>query len=411
MNIIKNKFTAFTFGFAGLLMSCSEDEPTPTVTIENPTSYDFNREGSSSVSFSGQTTRISMAEELISALTSTTNTIEQIDAMFDHEEGSEDFSDSDLNASDKNIKSKVAASTDYFAANTTEASAIKSDFDLWINNQVENVFPSWDIDASEGVAGGIQEAGGGSTRYVNAHGLEYNQAIAKSMIGALMTDQILNNYLSVAVLDEGTNREDQEAGTLLEGKNYTTMEHKWDEAYGYLYGASADYTDPNSTIGDDDSFLNKYLGRVNGDSDFEGISLEIFDAFKLGRAAIVAFDYTERDAQIAIIRQKISEVIAIRAIYYLQQGKAAIEAATPDMASAFHDLSEGYGFVYSLQFTRNPEGSSPFFNRSEVEEFIDTIYPTDEEANGFWDVTPENLQSVSETIASSFDFTVEQAGS
>ena len=46
-----------------------------------------------------------------------------------------------------------------------------------------------------------------------------------------------------------------------------------------------------------DSFLNKYLSRVEGDSDFAGIAEEIYNAFKLGRAAIVAKDYTTRNVQ------------------------------------------------------------------------------------------------------------------
>ena len=140
------------------------------------------------------------------------------------------------------------------------------------------------------------------------------------------------------------------------------MEHKWDEAYGYVYGASVDPANPNATIGDDDSFLNKYVGRVEDDADFTGIADDIYDAFKLGRAAIVAKNYTVRDEQAAILREKISQVIAIRAVYYLQQGKASLEAGTVDYASAFHDLSEGFGFVYSLQFTRNSDSTAPYLS-------------------------------------------------
>ncbi len=52
-----------------------------------------------------------------------------------------------------------------------------------------------------------------------------------------MTDQILNNYLSPAVLDAGDNVTKNDNDILADGKDYTTMEHKWDEAFGYLYGA------------------------------------------------------------------------------------------------------------------------------------------------------------------------------
>ncbi|MDE0472810.1 MAG: DUF4856 domain-containing protein, partial [Ekhidna sp.] len=279
----------------------------------------------------------------------------------------------------------------------------------WIADQVKEVFPNWETEASAGQSGFIQEAGGGSTRYINAQGLELNQAFNKGLIGALMVDQMLNNYLSTSVLEAGTNREDNDAGRLVEGKAYTNMEHKWDEAYGYAYGTSANPADPNRTIGSDDSFLNKYIGRVEGDDDFKGIADEIYQAFKSGRAAIVAGDYTARDTQADIIREKISEVVAIRAVYYLQQGKAGLEAGTTDRASVFHDLSEGYGFIYSLQFTRRPESNSPYFSNSEVKTMLKRLMGDGN--NGLWDVMPATLDKISGEIAIPFSFTVDEAGS
>ncbi|WP_369871787.1 DUF4856 domain-containing protein [Aquimarina sp. Aq78] len=404
-NLLKFVCISGTF----ILGSCSsDDDSTPPVVVEAPATYVFERNNESSISFGGQTTRIAMAEEIISKLKDNASTEAILDAMFAHAEGANDFSDADLNASGKSVRSKTAASRDYFSDNATDAAVIKEKFDGWIKSQVDDVFPNWATSASAGVAGVIQEAGGGSNRYVNAKGLELNQAFAKSLIGALMTDQALNNYLGTAVLDEASNVADNNNGVVAEGKPYTTMEHKWDEAYGYLYGASQDKADPNKTIGKDDSFLNKYIGRVEGDSDFAGIAKEIFDAFKLGRAAIVAKKYDIRDEQAAIIRAKISQVIAVRAVYYLQQGKNALEAPTVDYASAFHDLSEGFGFVYSLQFTRKSEGNVPYLTRTEVQGLIDQLMGG---TNGFWDVTPATLQSISETIAGKFSFTVAQAGS
>tara|TARA_B110000093_G_scaffold51054_1_gene54782 strand:+ start:226 stop:1383 length:1158 start_codon:yes stop_codon:yes gene_type:complete len=373
------------------------DTPDPTLA---PATYNFARDGATTVSYSGQSTRIAMGQEFVSALKDETKTEAELDAMFDHQAGSADFSDADLNASSKNIRSKTAASTDLFSSNTTDATAIKNQFDSWIAEQVSDVFPNWSSDASAGVAGKIQEAGGGSTRYVNGKGVEINQAINKGLIGGLMADQMLNNYLGSAVLDAGTNTADNDAGTLADGKNYTTMEHKWDEGFGYLYGAD---DQENPTLGAD-SFLNKYLARVDGDTDFQGIATTIYDAFKLGRAAIVNKDYLTRDAQVDIIRENVSKVIAIRAVYYLQQGKANLGT---DWASSFHDLSEGFGFVYSLQFTRNPGTSSAYFSTSEVNAFITTLTS----GNGFWDLTADQLDTMSETIAARFGISVAQAGS
>lgn len=398
------KLVLSLLAITSLLVSCSNDDDNVIAILEPeviaPATYDFQRNGTTSVNYDGQTTRILMGEEFLTALKDQTKTEAQIDAMFAHTEGDTDFSDTDLNASDKSIRSKTAASNDFFASNTTDANAIKADFDSWIAAQVSEVFQNWNNDATAGTPGKIQEAGGGSTRYVSAKGLEYNQAINKGLIGALMVDQMLNNYLGTNVLDAATNITDNDTETLAEGKNYTNMEHKWDEAFGYLYG-----TDNATTpLLNQDSFLNKYLSRVDADTDYAGIAQRVYDAFKLGRAAIVAKNYTVRDAQAQIIREDISKAIAVRAIYYLQQGKANLGT---DYASAFHDLSEGFGFVYSLQFTRQPNTNLPYVTKTEVDAMIDELM----EGNGFWDVTPETLDLISQDIADAFNLSVEQAGS
>ena len=159
------KMTLSLFAIASLLISCSSDDDGPDLIItelEAPATYTFARNGETTVSYSGQTTRILMGQEFVSALKDPSKTEAQLDGMFAHVEGNADFSDADLNTSSKSIRSKVAASSDFFAANTTDATAIKNDFDTWIANQVNDVFPRWDEDASAGVAGQIQEAGGGS---------------------------------------------------------------------------------------------------------------------------------------------------------------------------------------------------------------------------------------------------------
>lgn len=386
---------------ATLFQSCSNDDDVDSVGIVAPATFEFTRDGNSTVSFSGQTTRIEMGEELIDALIDTSKSEAQIDGMFTNT--GDNFADADLNTSSKSIRSKTAASADYFSANTTDANAIKADFKSWIAAQVAEVYPNWNVDAAAGVAGKIQEAGGGSTRYVNAKGLEYNQAVNKGLIGALMVDQALNNYLSPAVLDAGSNVADNDNDVVAEGKSYTNMEHKWDEAYGYTYGLNADPANPNLDLGAD-SFLNKYIGRVEGDPDFAGIANEIYQAFKLGRAAIVAKNYEVRNAQAAILREKISEVIGIRAVYYLQQGKNILDT---DKGAAFHDLSEGFGFIYSLQFTRQPNTDAPYFTKAEVDGFIVTLTA----GNGFWDISEDALDTMSNTIAAKFKFTVAQAAS
>ena len=392
-----------------LITACSNDNSDDPFEnqIPVPETYVFERNGESSVSFSGQTTRILMSEEIIDKIMDETTTAQVLKDMFAHQGGNMDFSDPALNASDINVRGKTAASFDYFSGNATDQALIRADFESWIDIQVSEVFPNWNTAASPGVAGQI--ADGSSTRYVDGRGLEMDQLFNKSLIGALMVDQILNNYVSADFIDAGTQREDNDNGVLEDGNNYTAMEHDWDEAYGYVFGTAQDLADPRPTIGQDDSFLNKYLGRMEGDPDFTGITEEIFQAFKRGRAAIVAGNYEVRDQQAGILRELISEIIGVRAVYYLQQARIVLDQPTPDFGVAFHDLSEGYGFIYSLQFTRRPDSQNPYFTKDEVDAFLGDLL--DDGPNGLWDVTPETLDALSEEIADRFDFTVAQAGS
>ena len=408
-----SKIKVWTWAMLGLvaLSSCDNDDDSTNPSIEAPATYSFTREGQSTVSFSGQTARIQMATELINEMKDFDNaTLEVLLEMFRNETANggdaNPFESADLNASTKSVRGKTAASRDFFSTNATEGAEIKQDFEDWIAAQISEVFPNENVAAAAGTAGQI--ADGSSTRYVSAKGLEYNQAVNKGLIGALMLDQMLNHYLGVAVLDEATNRADNDNETVADGKTYTTMEHKWDEAFGYLFGNSANPANPVSEIGNEDAFLNKYLGSVEDDADFSGIAQEVFDAFKLGRAAIVAKAYDVRDQQAAILREAMSTVIAVRAVYYLQQGKNGLEQNPPAYGAAFHDLSEGFGFIYSLRFTRQSQTGAPYFNKSEVDGFINDLIGS---TNGFWDLTPAMLDQISNSIAAKFDFTVAQAGS
>ncbi|WP_340103937.1 DUF4856 domain-containing protein [Rhodohalobacter sp. 8-1] len=390
------------------LFSCDVTDSDSDTNIETPETYEFTRDGESTVSFTGQTIRINMASEFVSTMTDFDNATEELLLQMYRNQTAEGgdadpFSSTPLNESSKSVKSKVAASADFFATNSTVSAELKNQFELWVEGQISEVFPNENTLADVGVPGQI--ADGSSTRYVNGQGFEYNQLAGKSLIGALMTDQILNNYLSTSVLDAGTNREDNDEGVTEEGSSYTTMEHKWDEAYGYLYGTAAYPANPTPTVGQDDDFLNKYLGRVEGDEDFTGIAQDIFDAFALGRAAIVEGDYELRDEQAEIIRENISKIIGIRAVYYLHSGRNGLAQETPDYGAVFHDLSEGYGFIFSLQFTRVPGTTQPYVTKSEVDGYIAQLT----EGNGLWDVTPETLDNIAASIADKFDFTVEEA--
>ena len=347
-----------------------------------PDAYSFTREGISTVFYTGQTARLKMAQEIYSALNDNSFTFEQINTMFNDGTG---FLDKTLDNSGKTIGSKVSS---YGSA------TVKPMFDALIQDVTTNVFPAWNNDASPGVPGQYTDAGGSNrTVYVNGKGLEINQAFTKGIIGGMAADQIISGYLSTTKLDGGTNVADNNNGVFAytsEGateKNVTKMEHYWDEAFGYLYGLEENPTYPTLGYG---VLLNKYLKKIDA-ADEPGIAQVIYDAFKLGRAAIVAQNYELRDEQAAIIKANVSKIIGYKASYYLRSG--ATEIATGNIANAFHALSEGYGFVLSLQFGQKGDGT-PYMTNSEVNTILDTLMKD----NGFWSVTTQTLTTLADQI-------------
>ena len=352
-----------------------------TVNVEVPYSYEFARAGVSTVSFSGQTARLNMADELYAALNTNTFTKAQMLEMFNDGTG---FSDASLNSSGKKMGNKTAASP-------LASSTVKPQFDAMITDFADNVIPNWATDASNGQAGVLTDAT--RTIHVNAKGHEIDQTFIKGIIGAMTVDQIVNNYITPYQLDSGTRVADNDNGVLSSGKDYTDMEHKWDEGFGYLYGQEADASrlDLGTSPTGNGTTLNKYFKKINA-SNQVGIGVSVFDAFRRGRAYIVAKLYDDRDAQATIIKKELSKVIAYKAVDYLNGYMTKIAAG--NTADAFHALSEGYGFIMSLQFT-NDGNDNPYFTNSEVNAFLALM-------DNFWTVENSNLESIRDEISTKF---------
>mgnify|MGYP001453463280 FL=1 len=340
-------------------------------TVVAPATYTFERDGSSTVSFSGQTCRLQMAKDIYDAMNSAdAATVSEFLTMFNEGTGF----DFDYTCG-KNVGGKTAASP-------TASSTVKSQFEDMFTVLVDEVYPNWTNSAEMGVAGQITTSSG-STYQVDSKGLEIDQAFIKGLMGAMVGDQMTNNYLTPSKLDgDGTTNDTNGLGA----GDYTDMEHYWDEGYGYLYGYNNEHVggSDNNANGPAEGtgvLLNKYLKKLNEGS-HPGIADVIYDAFKLGRAAIVAGDYNLRDAQALIVKEHVDKIIAQKSIDYLSGGASTIESGAP-REDTFHGLSEGYGFVMSLQFTN-------YFSNSEVNSMLDQMMA----GNGFWDISADDLNSM-----------------
>ncbi|MCC2547248.1 DUF4856 domain-containing protein [Hymenobacter sp. BT175] len=166
---------------------------------------------------------------------------------------------------------------------------------------------------------------------VDGNGIEVNQVIQKALIGALLLDQIDNVLLTDQALKADNSK-------VVSGKTYSELEHNWDLAYGYMTSNAIMTTDIALTPRE--RFLAGYLNEKNGPA-----SPGVYMAFLKGRAAIVNNDLSGVQAQAAIIRTELEKTIALSAVSYLTNWKAA-----PALDVKAHALAEGLGFIYSLRF-------------------------------------------------------------
>jgi hypothetical protein len=375
----------FRLGMLGLvaasLTACEKDDVTETLpsfrpkieysTLNASTSYfetfkDAN--GATTVDFSGQTTRQDMLVELNTLMSNGAKgsvvDSTKLSQMFSNT-GSP-FSNAALNAAtDKTLKSKTAAS---FSA--ADADAERQKFEKWFGIVARSSQST--VAATDGQAG---IAGG---KYlVDAKGIEYGQLVQKGLIGACFLDQIVNVYL-------GTEKMAADNNAAVTGKNYSQLEHHWDEAYGYM---TKNATFPLRINGaEQERYLGDYLRQVADSSNF-------FTAFLKGRAAIVNGDKSTRDAQIAFIRTTSEKAIAMIGVSYLNKTLTSI--SNSDNPAAMHNFAEGLGFIYSLRYAYNAK-----VNKAKSDGYIDRLMG----AKGFYSLTTTVVNEVKKEIATTFGF-------
>lgn len=383
---MKKQFLYLAGAVALFFASCSKDDDknpsdnqkVPYSSLTTTTNYLTTFKGSdnnSSVDFSGQATRVAMLKEIDAYMkTGTTANLDAAKLKNMYANQNSPFTNAALNsATDKTIISKTAQSFGAVDAGT-EQQRFKDYFD-----SIAVVSTAHGQAAAQGTAGLLD-----NKYLVNAKGFEYGQFVQKGLMGAMMLDQISNIYL-------GTEKQSADNNSIVTGKNYTQLEHHWDEAYGYL--TQNEYfpkKDPNDATKYLESYLGGYVRQVDAGVGGTNPSA-VYLAFLKGRAAIVNKDMSTRDEQISIIRSSAEKAIAIIAVSYLNKTKTA----TTDGAR-FHSLSEGFGFIYSLRYAYNAK-----INKTKSNQLLDQLTS---KPNGFWSLTSSDINAVRDEIANTFGF-------
>ena len=314
--------------------SCQYDGVTP-ITVDDPGVYAFvDSDGNSTVSYTGQRQRLNMLSEMTTYLKSANTPGTAIEAsvllaMYANDGYTwEDSEGLDMNGSTKQLKNKTVGGettyTEMFESYMEGIAAASATTEA-------DVFGG-----SAGTAGVVQSTTNENKKYLqDAQGQEWTQLIEKGLMGACFMYNISSVYLAPGKMDV----DNSEAVDPAAGKYYTTMEHHWDEAYGYFTDA-VDYA-PNGN--GTDRFWGKYANSREG---VLQSATKISQAFRIGRAAISMDELAVRDQQIAVLNEELEKLAAGTAIHYLND---AVNDFGDD-ALRNHELSEAKAFIQALQF-------------------------------------------------------------
>lgn len=308
--------------FLGALLattaSCKKNNDTPNPSYSVPNTYTFNN-----VEYAEATGSVSMWAGLTSYLgKSTTRQLSADSAAFMWNNTNNAFTAE----TSSNLPITVSAinGLGYGLSGKTADQAI---FKQYIDSMVK-VSQSFSINAAPGIAGKV------GTRLVNYSGLEFNQLVAKGLMGAVQLSKIY------ALLDKAKTDDNN---TVTTGSG-TAMEHSWDLAFGYV-GIPKDY-DTSKTYAATD--VNRPLA-VGGYFKERGRYIQsggkVFEAFRKGRAAITAKDYAGRDEAINTIKLILEKTLAASAYEY-----ATLPQGSADLAVKFHAYSECYGFLLAMKY-------------------------------------------------------------
>lgn len=330
-----------------VLFSCNDDDDI-NKELQVPATYTFTRNGGSSVSYSGQTDRLDMLAELKSYLASANtgaelSTLKLLD-MYGNENAP--FEDAALNESTKQLEDKTYS----------------TDIEFYKNLFVSAEAASKSGVATEGTAG-LMTRGTGNI-LVNEKGWEYTQVIEKGLMGAVFLNQIYNTYLTDSKIGA-----DVENDNLEDGKNYTAMEHHWDEAFGY-WGMNPEF----DTEGEARFWSNYALGR----EELVGSFTALKNAYLAGRTAIVNKNYPLLAEQRNILYEQFELLAAAATIHYLNE-----VATDTNEGDRMHHASEGYGFARALAYSPNKK-----ISEAQLQTLLGNAFGTDAD---FYKISNESL--------------------
>jgi hypothetical protein len=225
--------------------------------------------------------------------------------------------------------------------------------------------------------------------YVTAEGHDLSQLVQKFLLGAVAFSQAADDYLDYDTIDAaGNDLVASKKGlygdnsALKDGKNYTALEHGWDEGFGY-FGAAKDYLAyTDDEIAQKDGREN-YQGQHDTNNDCKidlvsefnwghslnaakrdrghttDLTAEVFNALHAGRNLIASTQGALSDAEIDELKgysdtavTAWEKAIAATVIHYINDTIGDMEADEYNFYDHAKHWSELKGFALSFQFNR-----------------------------------------------------------
>jgi hypothetical protein len=274
---------------------------------------------------------------------------------------------SDL-SSDKNLKGKLAGQDNNLSHAEFVGWGVAGDLQAKPDALIQVWFDQLATLATDGDV---------DTTVVTAEGLDLQQLVQKFLLGGITYSQATEDYLKA---DKGLVKQNSAEDKV--GKPYTSLEHQWDEGFGY-FGAAQDYlaytdvemagqTDHDTDKNGEIDFYSEYsfgnsvnaVKRDKGATSPTYFSENAMMAFIQGRQIIqdnfgtnptdnaVFHTAIERQAELALNNWENS--IAATVIHYINDVTADMEKfGTEDYSLASHakHWSEMKGFALGLQFS------------------------------------------------------------
>ena len=358
------------------LTACGSDEEDDaevleegTATIAVPQAYVFDSrfmEGESSVSYSGQVVRNLLLQDLKATTDSVGKDGARPVAVSDLLKFYE--YDDALNLKTLTTTGALSASESHYSALSTGKNLvgkISDELVIGYNQTADDLVREW----FKGIADNSQDSDklGTPMAYTTDDGVDMSQMINKVLIGAVPYYQATGVYLGGLLERDNSEARD---GT----DPYTSMEHAWDEAFGY-FGAARDYSrySDEQLAGKVDDFTfdsngdgsidfkseyNFGLSRNAGKRDKGGSGVdftqEIFNAFLAGRTAITNQGTV---AEISAHRQAaangMEKVIAATVVHYINDtlsDMSALGTADENIANLNKHWAEMKGYTVALQY-------------------------------------------------------------